>query len=94
MTSEENMEKKLQELADSIAPDNKLVENVMEQVNQTDIKTAHKPKYNRLVFNRLTRLAAAAAITTTAAISILFGPREAWKRRPPPEATRFPDPVP
>lgn len=72
MTSEENMEKKLQELADSIAPDDKLVENVMKQVNRTNNKKPYKPIYNRLVFNRLTRLAAAAAITVAAFTAFLY----------------------
>ena len=75
MTSQKTIEEKLEKLAKAIAPDEKLVANVMSRIDAIPIAA---PKENeklnaklilrRLIMNRYTKYAAAAVILITALI--------------------------
>lgn len=77
MTAEETIEKRLEKLAQAIAPDETLVENVMSRIETKSIggserieKLSTKFISRRFIMNRFTKFAAAAAIIIAAVLLI------------------------
>ena len=75
MTARDNIENKLNELAEAIGEDDGLVENVMSRIEAVPIAQAEKNFKNKLlarrfIMNRFTKLAAAAVIIIAAALSV------------------------
>ncbi len=64
MNPDNNIEKKLEDLANNIGSDDKLVEKVMKQIDASDSPEKHEPmqKIRRIVMNRYSKLAAILAI--------------------------------
>ncbi len=75
MTAQDNVENKLNELAEAIGEDDVLVENVMSRIDAAPIAQAEKNFKNKLfvrrfIMNRFTKLAAAAVIIIAAIFSV------------------------
>ena len=77
MTSKETVEEKLKNLAQSISPDDKLVENVMSRIDTKPFahsrrieKLSAKLIARRLIMNRFTKFAVAAVLIAAVALSI------------------------
>ena len=79
MTSENNLEKRLEDLRRAIGSDGSLVENVMGRIDAIPAPGAHKVEkartkivVRRLVMNRFSKFAAAAAVIVAAVLSVTF----------------------
>ena len=79
MTTEETIEERLEKLAQTIGPDETLIENVMSRIDAISVgkpgktkKLKNKLLVRRLIINRFTKLTAAAVIIIAVALSITF----------------------
>ncbi|MHC4573582.1 MAG: hypothetical protein ACYS76_05545, partial [Planctomycetota bacterium] len=74
MTAKDNLEGKLEELANAIATDDSIVEDVMSRIGQSGKmeKSNNKLLLRRFIMNRFSKLAAAAVVIVAAVISITF----------------------
>jgi len=76
MTAKETIEEKLKELAQVIAPDDRLVEQVMSRIDTTSTLPSSaltvREIWRKIMKNRTTRLAAAAVTVIAIVLSIIF----------------------